>query len=167
MARHAHVLALVTVCLGGVLFSGCVTNNASDSIPDTPLPAQRESVRPSDGDGSASGQSVEAACGRLQAAIQEAEPAIQEGLAEVPNDPSTGIQALQSFSADFAQTRDELTNPEVRKVADDAAVALDGMIADLESAVAEPGSFDLTAFVAEVVPEVREQLAAIGTVCEQ
>lgn len=166
--RHVPALALAAVALSGALLSGCVTNNTSDSIPDTPLPDSETSQSPNADEGQESSeQSVAAACGRLQSTLDESEAALQDGLSEISGDPTAAVQALQSFSAEFAQTRDELGNAEVREVADEAAVALDRMIDDLEVAVTDPGSFDLDTFVAESVPALQEQLAAIGEVCAQ
>lgn len=163
---HTHALALAAVSLSAVLLSGCVTNNTSDSIPDTPLPESETSQSPDGGSGaSTSAQSVAAACSELQTELDESTPELEESLSQIEGDPGEALRALQSFSADFAETRDGIENPEVRQVADDAAVALEEMIDDLEVAVTDPASFDVNAFAEESVPVVQEQLAALGEVC--
>lgn len=165
--RHAPLPALATALLSAVLLSGCLpTNNSSDSIPDTPLPeSETDPNLGASADPEASGPSVEGACVRLRAAMDEADPAIQEAVAQIATDPAEAVESLQSVSAGFAQTRDELTDPEVRQVADETAVALEEMIEDLSVAVTDPSSFDLDAFAAETVPEVQARLAAIDEVC--
>lgn len=162
--RHIPILALATVSLSGLLLTGCVSNNTSDSIPDTPLPESESSQS----DGSAdSEQTVAEACSELQTSMEESNTALQEGMSELSSDPAAALQSLQTFTDEFAATREALGNAEVKQVADDAGVAFEAMVAEVEAGVTDPGSFDLNAFIAETVPEVQTQLSAIGEVCAQ
>jgi hypothetical protein len=160
--RHLPFLALATVSLSGLLLSGCVTNNTSDSAPDTPLPESESSQ--SDGSGD-SEQTVAEACSELQTSMQESNTALQDGLSELSADPAAALASLKTFTSEFAATREALGNAEVKQVADDAGVAFEAMVAEVEAGVTDPATFDLSAFMSETVPEVQTQLSAIGEVC--
>jgi hypothetical protein len=156
------MLALATVSLSGLLLTGCVSNNTSDSTPDTPLP---ESETNQSDESATSEQTVAEACSDLQTSMQESNTALQEGLSNLSADPAAAVTSLQTFTDEFAAARDALGNAEVKQVADDAGVAFEAMVAEVSAGATDPASFDLNAFMSETVPEVQAQLSAIGEVC--
>jgi uncharacterized lipoprotein YmbA len=163
--RHRSALALSAVSIAALLLTGCAGNNPADSTADTPLP-DSSSAPESESESGSSDQSVADACNELQSTLSESATALQDGMSEFANDPQLAVDSLTEFAGEFGAVRDSLGNAEVKAQADKAGAALDEMIVALESGVADPAAFDLTAFT-ETATNVQTELAAIGEVCTQ
>lgn len=155
--RNAPALALLTLSLSGLLLTGCAAGaSASDSNAAAEATAAAEAP--------AAAQTVEEACGLMEAALTDDAAAMQEGLPTFTSDPAPALAALQTLAGDFEAVRSEVEVAEVKAAADAAGVELDAMIVDLEAIIADPASADLTSFLANV-QSMQAGFVAIGEIC--
>jgi capsule polysaccharide export protein KpsE/RkpR len=120
----------------------------------------------SDGDSgsSASAQTTEESCEILKSGVEDTLTELQAGLSTIQTDPQAAADAVTSLAAAFEDTASEVTNKDVRAVADDATDALtdfSGQIADYAN---DPENADQTA-VMDSATAVQNAMTKLQATC--
>jgi hypothetical protein len=152
-SRRTIATTLTGLAFAGLLLTGCSTGGTGGGGADADEPKAAESS-----------QTTEEACTVLKAGVEDTLTDLQAGLSELSTDPGKAADAVGTLAAAFADTASDVTNEDVRAVADDATTAL-GDFSDQITVYAEnPESADQAA-VTDSAGAVQTAMTKLGTTC--
>jgi hypothetical protein len=112
----------------------------------------------------ASSQTTDEACEVLKAGVQSTLEDLQAGLSDISTDPAKAAEAVGTLAAAFEDTTGDVTNDDVRTVADDATNALNDFSEQITAYAADPESADQTA-VTDSASAVQSAMTKVGATC--
>jgi outer membrane murein-binding lipoprotein Lpp len=114
--------------------------------------------------GCTAGQSKEDACTQLNADIKSASDELTSSISTLATDPEGAIAALEDFRDSFGDTVDEISNEEIKDLAENTEDALENYVDEVSAAAADPENADSEAVMGSVT-EFQEQTQAISDAC--
>jgi hypothetical protein len=151
-SRRTIATTLTGLALAGLLLAGCTSGGSGDDAGDSGAGA------------GASNQTTEQACEVLKGGVQDTLTDLQAGLSELSTDPGKAAEAVGTLAAAFEDTAGDVTNDDVRAVADDATNALDDFSEQITAYAADPESVDQTA-VTDSATAVQNAMTKLGATC--
>ena len=146
-SRRTIATTLTGIAFASLLLAGCTTGGSGD-----------------DSGSGASNQSTDQACEVLKGGVQDTIAELQSGLADLQADPAKAAAAVETLAAAFEDTATDVTNDDVRKVADDATNALNDFSEQISAYAADPESVDQTA-VTDSATAVQSAMTKLGVTC--
>ncbi|RWZ49919.1 hypothetical protein ELQ90_11255 [Labedella phragmitis] len=114
--------------------------------------------------GCTASQSKEEACTQLNADIKSASEELTSSISTLATDPEGAISALESFRDSFGDTVDEISNEEIKDLAENTEDALENYVDEVSAAAEDPENADSEAVMGSVT-EFQEQTQAISDAC--
>ena len=152
-SRRTIATTLTGIAFASLLLAGCTTGGSGgDSGADSGA-----------GAGSSS-QSTDEACAVLKDGVQSTLQDLQAGLGDISTDPGKAAEAVGTLAAAFEDTTSDITNDDVRTVADDATNALNDFSEQITAYAADPESADQTA-VTDSASAVQAAMTKVGATC--
>jgi hypothetical protein len=161
-SRRTTANALAGIALAALLLTGCsggggeIVGEASSSAPDSGSES-----------GSGAGQTTEEACEVLKTGVTDTIEKLQAGLSEIQTDPAAASAAVGSLATAFEESAADVTNKDVRVVADDATAALAEFSTQIQAYAANPEAADATTqkAVTDSATAVQTAMTKVGTTC--
>jgi hypothetical protein len=161
-SRRTTANALAGIALAALLLTGCstgggeITGDASSSAPESGSES-----------GSEAGQTTEEACEVLKTGVTETIEKLQAGLSEIRTDPAAASTAVSSLATAFEESAADVTNKDVRVVADDATAALAEFSTQIQAFAANPDTADEATqkAVTDSATAVQTAMTKVGTTC--
>ena len=157
--RRSIATTFTAVAFATVLLAGCTTGGSGDTGSGS-----GSGSGSSGGDAGASGQTTAEACTVLKAGVEDTITNLQSGMTEMQTDPAKAAEAVGTLAAAFEDTASDVTNDDVRAVADNATSALNDFQEQITAYAANPESADQTA-VTDSATGVQEAMTNLGTTC--
>jgi hypothetical protein len=167
-SRRTTATALAGITLAALLLTGC--SAGSGEIIATPSSSASPSSTPdpeSDAGSSAGGQSKADACEVLKTGLTGTIESLQTSMSDMSTDPAAASAAVASLAEAFEETAADVTNEEVRGLADDTTAALNDFSQKIQGVGASPQTADeatRNALIASAT-EVQTTMGKIGTTC--
>ena len=148
--RSKSVSLFAILGVAGLLLTGC-TPDDSDSGRSTSAPVAEE-------------QTVQEACTALIDGLGEMQATLTENSAELQSDPAAAAEAYETVVALFQENAANVTNTEVKPVADQIEAVFVDFRATMEAAATDPASVDPQAYT-DYSTELTEATTALDDVC--
>jgi hypothetical protein len=149
-SRRTIATTLTGLAFASILLAGCTAGGSGDDAGDS-------------GAG-ASSQTTEEACTVLKGGVEDTLTDLQSGLAELQTNPAKAAAAVETLAAAFEDTATDVTNDDVRTVADDATTALNDFSEQITAYAADPESVDQTE-VTDSATAVQTAMTKLGATC--
>jgi len=150
---RARTLLIAATAATIFALSGC-----SAQADSSPKPATKPSH-------SAGAQTAAQACAIMQASMSDASAEVQGAMSTAMTDPAGATQKLEALSTAMESGLDEVSNDKAHAAFQKADDSLTRMIEAANKGVADPASFDMTAYQATIA-ELQTSFTAIGEVCK-
>lgn len=151
-SRRTIATTLTGIAFASLLLAGCTTGGSGDDAGDS-------------GSGAgASSQTTDEACEVLKGGVQDTLTDLQAGLNDLATDPGKAAEAVGTLAAAFEDTASDVTNDDVRTVADDATNALNDFSEQITAYAADPESVDQSA-VTDSATAVQTAMTKLGATC--
>jgi len=149
-SRRTIATTLTGIAFASLLLAGCTTGGSGDDAGDSGA--------------AASSQTTDEACEVLKGGVQDTLTDLQAGLNDLATDPGKAAEAVGTLAAAFEDTASDVTNDDVRTVADDATNALNDFSEQITAYAADPESVDQTA-VTDSATAVQTAMTKLGATC--
>jgi hypothetical protein len=158
-SRRTTANALAGIALAALLLTGCSAGTPGDSAESSTAAPEPEA--------GGSGQSTEEACEVLKVGVTDTMEQLQAGLGDIASDPAAASAAVTSLAAAFEETAADVTNEDVRVVADDATTALNEFSTQIEGYAANPEGADAATqkAVTDSATAVQTAMTKLGATC--
>ena len=153
-SRRTIATTLTGLAFAGLLLAGCSAGGSGDGA---------QSGGSGSGSGSSS-QTSDEACEILKAGVQSTVQDLQNGLGDIQTDPDKAAEAVSTLAAAFEDTAKDVTNDDVRAVADEATDALNDFSEKITSYAADPESADQSA-VTDSADGVQSAMTKVAATC--
>jgi hypothetical protein len=156
-SRRTIASTLTGLAFAGLLLTGC-TAGGSDA-------GSANDDKSGGNSGQAeSSQTTEEACAVLKAGVEDTLTDLQAGLSDLSTDPGKAAEAVSTLAAAFEDTASDVTNEDVRAVADDATTALTDFGDQITVYAENPETADQAA-VTDSAGAVQTAMTKLGTTC--
>jgi hypothetical protein len=152
-SRRTIATTLTGIAFASLLLAGCTAGASSGG-----------GSNDSGSGAGASSQTTDEACEVLKAGVQSTLEDLQAGLSDISTDPAKAAEAVGTLAAAFEDTTGDVTNDDVRTVADDATNALNDFSEQITAYAADPESADQTA-VTDSASAVQSAMTKVGATC--
>jgi len=150
ITRNNTVSLFAILGVAGLLLTGC-TPDDSDSGNSSSAPAAEE-------------QTVQEACTALIDGLGEMQATLTENSAELQSDPAAAAEAYETVVALFQENASNVTNADVKPVADQIEAVFVDFSSTIEAAATDPESVDPQAYT-DYSTELTEATTALDDVC--
>ena len=150
ITRNNTVALFAILGVAGLLLTGC-TPDDSDSGNSSSAPAAEE-------------QTVQEACTALIDGLGEMQTTLTENSAELQSDPVAAAEAYETVVALFQKNAANVTNAEVKPVADQIEGVFVDFSSTIEAAATDPASVDPQAYT-DYSTDLTEATTALDDVC--
>ena len=157
--RRTIATTLTAIAFASVLLTGCTTGDSGSGSG-----SGSGGSGGSGGDAGASSQTTEEACTVLKAGVEDTITQLQSGIADLQSDPAKAAEAVGTLAAAFEDTASDVTNDDVRAVADNATSALTDFSEQITAYAADPESADQAA-VTDSATGVQNAMTKLGATC--
>ena len=150
LTRRKNVSLFAILGVAGLLLTGC-TPDDSGSGDSSSAPVADE-------------QTVQEACTALIDGLGEMQATLTENSAELQSDPAAAAEAYETVVALFQENAANVTNAEVKPVADQIEAVFVDFSSTIEAAATDPASVDPQAYT-DYSTELTEATTALDDVC--
>jgi PBP1b-binding outer membrane lipoprotein LpoB len=157
-SRRTTASTLAGIALAALLLTGCSAGGSDEAS------GESSSAAPEETSVAAEPQTAEESCEILKAGVEDTLTELQSGLSTIQTDPDAAAAAVTSLAAAFGDTAEDVTNEDVRAVADDATTALTDFSAVIADYANDPTNADQTV-VMDSATAVQDAMTQLQTTC--
>ena len=151
---RARTLLISTAAIALLTLSGC---SAASDIGSKPASTKTATHAPT-------AQSTAVACSIMKESMADASAEVQGAMSTAMTDPAGATQKLQALATAMESGLEKVTNDKAHAAFQKADDSLTVMIDAANKGVADPASFDMTAYQATIA-DLQASFSAIGEVC--
>ena len=151
---RARTLLISTAAIALLTLSGCSAASDTGSKPASTKTATHAPTA----------QSTAVACSIMKESMADASAEVQGAMSTAMTDPAGATQKLQALATAMESGLEKVTNDKAHAAFQKADDSLTVMIDAANKGVADPASFDMTAYQATIA-DLQASFSAIGEVC--
>ena len=151
---RARTLLISTAAIALLTLSGCSAASDTGSKPASTKTATHAPAA----------QSTAVACSIMKESMADASAEVQGAMSTAMTDPAGATQKLQALATAMESGLEKVTNDKAHAAFQKADDSLTVMIDAAKKGVADPASFDMTAYQATIA-DLQASFSAIGEVC--
>jgi len=156
---RARTLLISTAAIALLTLSGCSAASATGSKPASTKTASTKTATHAP-----TAQSTAVACSIMKESMADASAEVQGAMSTAMTDPAGATQKLQALATAMESGLEKVTNDKAHAAFQKADDSLTVMIDAANKGVADPASFDMTAYQATIA-DLQASFSAIGEVC--